>query len=266
MAGTRLGGTIIAALVLAGCTLLVDTSGLSGETADASSPDGSTNGDATTDGGGGGADGTTDPTGEGGDVDAGRTNPPCETDSELKLCLRFEDNTTDESPSNAAPKASSGLVYEAGRHGKAAKFGAGGSISDLTYASTLFGGAKTIEVWVKPASTSRMVVADVRDDFALLVEGGKVICRQPELASTASIPLNEWSHVACVTDLAVMRAYVNGSQSNSAVSTNATDNNADTGIGQDSPTGGTRFEGSMDDLRIWTTTRTAPQIMESATR
>lgn len=258
-----------AGALAAGCSLLVESEGLAGgaDAATVEPADGGGVADgAANDGGSPSGDGGLDATPDAGaDADAA-TNPPCEIDSELALCLRFEGSLKDESSSDLAPASQANVSYEPGRHGQAARFELAQPATELTYANTHFGGARTIELWVKPVSTARMVLVDVRDDFALIIEANTLRCRQPELTATVALAMNAWNHVACATDHVDLRAYVNGQPAGTVASTNMTDNNGYTGIGQDSPTGSNRFEGWIDDVRIWKSTRTPQQIAESASR
>lgn len=143
----------------------------------------------------------------------------------------------------------------------------------------------TIEVWVKPASfdpSGMCVIAkdndplrsyEIQIDTSGLVAGlvWKTGGAQSLIVSNSTIPLDTWTHLVLsyhfVTDgTSRLRIYINGildSEDNSGIGP-VDDNNAEFWVGGRQRSGGELFfEGKIDEVRLWNTERTQPEIAGS---
>lgn len=131
----------------------------------------------------------------------------------------------------------------------------------------------TFEAWVYPTSAifSRIIyVQNSTSNFATLSTGGTaniyfyVVAGGVtySIATTASLPLNQWTHVAAVWNSSTLtpQVYFNGIlQSGAAGGTSSTGTSGLTVLGS-RPGGFQYFPGSMDEVRIWSEARTQCQI------
>lgn len=130
----------------------------------------------------------------------------------------------------------------------------------------------TIEAWVYPTTAifSRIVFAQSSTtDFASVSTGGAnaiyfyVIAggTSYSLATTASIPLNQWTHVAArwTSSTLTPEVFFNGVLQ--AGADGGTSSTGITGLSIGAKPGGTQyFSGLVDEIRIWKTARTACEI------
>lgn len=140
------------------------------------------------------------------------------------------------------------------------------------------GSAWTIEVWVKPASTTgtrylltRGGAATANDAaYGLYLDGGKpgVFIRSGpgagkdvHLPSATTLSTTEWSHVAVSFDGATLQMYINGAPTESAETTDIPRNAAaELLFGASDAAGANGYEGRLDEVRFWGVTRTSPEI------
>jgi len=140
----------------------------------------------------------------------------------------------------------------------------------------------TIEAWVKPAAETGFPfsyltkTATAANGYGIGYVNGKLrfIIQPTNLLISAidnmpgvTVPLNEWSHIACSYDGKDAKIYLNGvleeSQALASSTTSLTwsTNPAAIYIGKCTNYDGTLFyQGGVDDVRIWKTTRTAAEI------
>jgi len=134
----------------------------------------------------------------------------------------------------------------------------------------------TFEAWVNPSSHSslqRVLDCGRNGSYYMLfaVDNGKPFFAissngYPTIQTTATIPLNTWSHIAVVlndvTD--VVTIYINGQVAASSNSMTKNPSNIGTissaDMGNSSIYPGQLFKGKMDEVRIWSTARTASEI------
>jgi len=156
---------------------------------------------------------------------------------------------------------------------------------DDTYNSLTF--PYTIEVWVKLNSyvspTSFVFTTDnnstaysgtgvhIRPDgtisFAFGSNTGASVGNRGGVISSAQVPLNQWTHIACVAfDPAEMRIYVNGVPSIVSFDGSATyiaTNSSHGSIGRRvDPYGVYTFDGEMDEVRLWDIARSQAEIRD----
>ncbi|MCP4442611.1 MAG: T9SS type A sorting domain-containing protein [Aureispira sp.] len=90
------------------------------------------------------------------------------------------------------------------------------------------------------------------------------------ITSNASIPTNEWTHIAVTWDQATttVNMYINGVLDKTALHTHSGgsimgSNTSLRGLGSYSPAGTQLYNGQLDEFRIWNTTRTATEVREN---
>ncbi|MBD3376858.1 T9SS type A sorting domain-containing protein [candidate division KSB1 bacterium] len=128
----------------------------------------------------------------------------------------------------------------------------------------------TMEIWVNPTDlTAENRILHRSGVFVLYLDNtGKVLFESKNgagvtITSVGSLPANSWSHVAVTFDGATntVRLYIDGALDNSQ--TDALFSlvaGTDPIIIGNNLAGGHGFEGQLDELRLWTSTRTATQI------
>lgn len=135
----------------------------------------------------------------------------------------------------------------------------------------------TIEAWIKPtqfaSSGNRQNIIDVDRQYALFVHSdGTLTCPMVNvlsLTTLAKIPLNQWTHVACTYDGAMVTIYIDGAPSAAMAGTGSLGTNGTTGmsLAADNPPGsGSQLVGLIDELRLMSVARTAAQICADAGR
>jgi hypothetical protein len=138
-----------------------------------------------------------------------------------------------------------------------------------------FTGNYSVEAWVylKPNTHNNIILGKFNGGVAgsiyLAIGADNKINAQREvvpysLLSNNAIPDNKWTHVAMTFDGTNLRIYINGSLDISAIRGAIGSNNEDVLIGarKNSSTPMDFFEGSIGDLRIWSTVRTASELQQ----
>lgn len=145
--------------------------------------------------------------------------------------------------------------------------------------TTYFAGKKaaTIEAWVKPETTSgngvivgnydypynnsqlQMLLRRDGAEYHFFIDGGT---GYSEVIAPNTVVLNTWQHVVGTWDGTTMKIYVNGVLKDSASKTGTIPlTNTQFIIGNNAIN--EHFEGSIDEVRLWDTPRTAKQISNS---
>lgn len=146
------------------------------------------------------------------------------------------------------------------------------------YVSTTYAGItgtanRTFEAWIKPSSLGNMCIIDYgvnqvgsRNTFKTNANGGISFISggtNANIGSSANaITANVWSHVAFVLNNGVGYLYVNGVQvgTGNLSTVNTPTGNANITLGERVSGGSIRFQGVMDEVRVWNVARTAAQI------
>lgn len=187
----------------------------------------------------------------------------CDPQAGLVACYKFENDVLDSSGNgNDATATNDG--YAAGVDGMALDHAANTAVvvpDDPDFDVSAF----TVEVWIRPGqlpgSGGRMGILDVQGQYGLFLQSsGSIRCTAGgSLTSVATLPVGQFTHVACTADGATITVYVNGVElATGASGFGITDEVAR--IGSDSPSGGDELIGRMDNLRFWNTVRTRAQI------
>jgi hypothetical protein len=140
--------------------------------------------------------------------------------------------------------------------------------------------AITLAAWIRPAGASaatqyliKKATINGTDGYEIsLSSAGKVFVRfnqktsgdSVRINSTTSYPLNAtaWMHVAATYDGTIIRLYVNGVQEGSlATSIAIAQNDLPLGIGAQSD-GGTEFNGTLDEVRVYGRALSAAEILD----
>ena len=142
----------------------------------------------------------------------------------------------------------------------------------------------TVEAWINPEEERGFplsfmnLTTDVKNGYGLGYENGKLRFLIQPLAMPvsewsdlpgANLPLNQWSHVAATYDGKIIKFYLNGvmveSKTTSANVQSITWSALPTGLYAGrymatTPAEASYFKGSIDDIRLWRTVRTASEI------
>lgn len=139
----------------------------------------------------------------------------------------------------------------------------------------------SIEGWVKPISIganmrllSKFSGGTNRLEVLVMNNGGVrlFVNRQRGTSPAASLSFNQWSHIAVVydgngaTDADKIKIYINGVEQNLGFNTSeitpsvTSSNNSIVRIGGRSDDGRSPYSGELDELKIWSTARTAEEL------
>jgi hypothetical protein len=185
-----------------------------------------------------------DATGRGHDAALAGTPPDKCVAGPKKLGQAFPYNGTDNY--HYTPNSNDFYVDTAGTYSawiNPARYGASGSV--IVSKRTPFYENKTVSLG-----------SDARINFYLYP------CMGISLPSAATVPLNEWTHVAATYDGNFARIYINGQPSGSLVtsaSCNVADSSGNFVIGGEASLV-FLFQGAMDDVRVYQRTLTATEI------
>jgi hypothetical protein len=191
------------------------------------------------------------------------------SESSLLLCLRFEGSLADES----APPANvtgNNLSYETGPSDLAVRVGTA-SVIRASQGWGNVGNTFTLEAWIRPdrlpTGSQRMGLLDEETHFGMFIlPGGNLACYSA--GATVSVPgavrVGQWTAVTCTASSSTLVAWVDGLQRNQgSLDGNPAGGTVNLAIGSNNPSGDP-FEGLMDNVRVWNTVRTGPQICQAA--
>lgn len=185
--------------------------------------------------------------------------------------------TTGTSATDASGNTNHGVIQGAtrvtsGKFGGALNFDGASNLVAVKSSPTLsLTQAMTLEAWVYPTATQSgwRTLLQKADSYFLHASGNKAL--QPEagvvynnsgsqLASSAAITVNAWTHVALTYDGSNLRLYLNGALVSSRAKTGAIGSNAnDLYIGGNNPYG-EYFRGLVDEVRIYNRALTGSEI------
>lgn len=190
-------------------------------------------------------------------------------DPTLVVCYRFEGDAVDGSMyGNDATAVDAS--FSAGVSGDALVTTAASNVA-VASSSGLDVAALTMEMWLRPAAIpgDRAGLLDNSGQYRLFLHsGGRIRCRVTGGAelftANDAVTQGQFTHVACTYDGAVMRIYIDGTESTSLpfVGSIPTGGGSLT-IAQNNPSGD-NLEGALDSLRMWSRIRTPAEICEAA--
>lgn len=194
------------------------------------------------------------------------------TAPDLVACYPFEDSAIDVSAHHLDGHEAGNTAYQAGRIGQAIKL-SGGQVT-VDDAAILNLAQVSLEAWIRPTSLpttgNRSGIIDSDGRFGMFLRpGGDLSCTASvAVTAAAAIPSGNWSHVACTYDGATLRMYVNGVQIDSTGGGEALSSGTQgLTLGANNPTNGNdRFQGALDDVRIYASVRTQAQLCVDAQR
>jgi len=190
--------------------------------------------------------------------------------TQLVGCYRFENNLTDESSFHNSGTTSA-VSYATGKVGKALFVGTTTGI-DIADSASFDVTDLTIEAWISPSmiptTGNRAGILDCEGQYGFFVyPNGDLTCTASGTATaSASIQPNHWTHVACTHANGAVAVYVDGRLVTSAAA-GALATGGTTGItlgGNNPPGGGNPLNGLLDQVRIFSVGRTAPEICADA--
>ena len=135
--------------------------------------------------------------------------------------------------------------------------------------------AMTLEMWIKPLTSglNRTLLAKAVSDSVICYKLGLDVSNRPSytlyipsgapaatLVGPSVVPIGSWTHLAATHGGGDATLYVNGSAETSGSVTDAVRSNHLAALLAGSILGSQPFEGNMDDIRIWNTERTGPEI------
>ena len=146
--------------------------------------------------------------------------------------------------------------------------GNGGSGDYIYIPGTNFGLTETtVEAWIHPLSAADQRAPIIRmDRFYLQVfENNRLAVywygKSPagyHFSSANSIPMNKWTHVAVVWNSSGVRFYINGKLDTSVSTSGTAESTNWVNVGQEDSS--RRYNGMIDDVRVWNKTRTIEEI------
>jgi hypothetical protein len=186
-------------------------------------------------------------------------------DPSLLLCLRFEGSLADES-SPAATVTGSNITFESGIDTLAARLGT----ASLLRAAQGWGAVDTVftlEAWIRPdrlpGAGDRMGIIDSEAHFGIfLLPGGTISCSSSggEATASAAAAAGRWTAVACTASANTLVLWIDGvARDQAPMDGNSNGTPSTLGIGGNLPSGDP-WEGLIDNVRVWSTARTAQQI------
>ncbi len=135
---------------------------------------------------------------------------------------------------------------------------------------------RTFEAWVfvsTSAPSSNLTILDyglnaVGSRNTFVVSGSRALgflsggTNANLFSSSGDVPVGQWAHVAFVLNSGTGFLYVNGTQvaTGNLTTVNTPSGNQNVNIGQRVPGGSIRFNGSIDEVRIWNVARSAAEI------
>ncbi len=210
------------------------------------------------------------PPGDGPGMDTPTAAPFCDAANEPTLvgCWEFE-NTLADASGDGNDGTGTSVSFGTGQLGQGAVLTSGSHIA-VADSNSLTPTAITIEGWIDPTALptagNRMGIVDNDGQYGFFLEPTGLSCSASvTVDATVTITPGTFTHVACTYDGTTGHVYVNGSDVGMATGGAAlgAGNTNGAALGGNSPTGDT-LVGTIDQLRIWNTARTAQQICTAA--
>ncbi|MCX8520661.1 MAG: LamG domain-containing protein, partial [Rhodoferax sp.] len=217
------------------------------------------------------------------------------TDSQLRLATPQMQGTGDWKRTFINVKDTLPSLVITGASGTALSYSTvtASTVASITLPGVRIGGDFTLETWVKPSNlvsgyqiflnlgdTAASGTATIgKNSIYLAMDGasgnsgkvtfkaynGGVDGRLNELFSPSTIPLNSWTHVAVTVDSSLTSTlYINGISVSTGTLTSAVSNllRTKTFVGRGEWSAEPNFQGSLADVRVYDTARTATQIAQ----
>lgn len=205
------------------------------------------------------------------DVAAPDAAPPfCDaTDPTLVACYELEGTLTDGSMHHLDPDVAKSVTYTTGEVGQALAIGPTTEV-DVAENSALGVSALTIEAWIDPSQvpTDRGGIVDCDGRYGFfLYANDRIDCIAGGTATAGPIPIGQWTHVACTSDGATVRIYLDGTlaASSAAAALSPTGSQSGITLGGNNPAGGgDPLVGAIDQIRLFSAARSAAQICADA--
>jgi hypothetical protein len=204
-----------------------------------------------------------------GPLDTGPPPDPFCLETGLVLCFTFDNAVENLVPGTQklVPAKVVEVTLVSGKKSQAAQFDTG-SVITFDYAPILEMQAATVESWVNHGLTAvgDDTIFDNDARFAMTIEqDGTLRCNtKGATVRGGNVPIEIWTHLACVFDGTAIKGYVNGVEVSSGAGAIGVSNTAGAAIGDNSEAGGEAFTGELDSLRVFSTARTAAEIAASA--
>ena len=191
---------------------------------------------------------------------------PC-TLPDLVACFTFEGTTLeDRSPTKLVPAYVQGLTFGAGRSGQGLVVG---PVTNIRFAqnAALNGPSMTVEAFIKVAAlpAADQIIFDADERFGMLLQPtGGIRCNGGgDPVYGGKVATGRWVHVACVFGGGAVRVYVDGALAQQGGG-GPGGGSGQEAIGGDAPSGGQHFDGSIDTLRVFRSSRSSADIVDDA--
>jgi hypothetical protein len=191
----------------------------------------------------------------------------CPQTPDLALCLRFEGEVKDESRYQLVATTAN-LGFQSGPAGKAVDLQ--GQSSLVVSPNPIFDtAAVTLEAWVHPRSLGRRVgVVTNGNNYGLVIlPSGSAMCTGGggyALTGDAVSP-GRWTSITCTYDAEKVTQWIDGRKTAENLRTGPVRTGSVTGVGIGNDVEpDTRFDGLIDNVRVWLRVRTPGQICAGA--
>jgi hypothetical protein len=190
----------------------------------------------------------------------------CTNDLSIVACFDFEGAVVDLAPSPSSVTASNVAFAPNGIAGQAL---AVDEASRVTIADSVMLDISevTVEAWVRlsepPPAFGRVGVLDVNGQYGMFIRyGGVLSCTTGPTFDAGTVPLDQWTHVACTAANGIATGYINGlATAQASYSGGLPTAPIDGGeIAGDSPGAADRLVGKMDLVRIYRVARSDAEI------
>lgn len=220
--------------------------------------------------------GTSSATSAGSSSTTGEPGEACPMGDTLRICLEFDVDgpagVSDQSLHGYPVNVAGGDIVE-GPWSGAFRFDVGATVEVDCDGGCAGGSAVTYQAWVRldelPGAGDRAGVVDNNGILGMFItETAELRCVSSSgTTEGGSVPLGEWSHLACVADGDLLLAYIDGASvaELSIRPLPPTDDPVPLAIGNNAPQLNDGLVGLMDKVRVWDEARTAEQLAASAT-
>lgn len=179
----------------------------------------------------------------------------------LAVCYSFEGAIVDGSSNGNDPVEAVDVTFAPGVEGQALFHGATSRVVIPDHASFNGGTERTIEFSFRldqAPSGGRFGLVDKHYGFGIFVyDDLQLTCSQGDPGSTVrgSVPIGQWTHVACLSDGVSLQLYLGGTLVDTQSTVPLTTSTTDIFLGSDSPDGSDPLIGRIDNFRIWRSLR-----------
>lgn len=195
----------------------------------------------------------------------------CDSITGLVACYEFEGNAKDGSGNQLDATTTPDIVFMPGEVGQAMLVGTSSGVT--VNANILFDviARLTVEAWIWPSALPGTGVSDILDvdnEYALsLRSNGTLLCDihgLGQIATSRTVPVGQWTHVACTYNGAAGIVYINGSVAGTHNGSGAISTGTNGMALAGNFPSGSQLIGLIDQLRLLNVARSAAEICADA--